>query len=42
MQKKHKILMLTLLGFGLVYIFGLAFPVYNFFSTVLWRLQYFK
>ena len=42
MHRKHKILMLSLVGLGLIYVFGLAFPIYNFFSTVFWRLQYFK
>ena len=34
--------MLSLVGLGLIYVFGLAFPIYNFFSTLFWRLQYFK
>ena len=42
MHRKHKILMLSLVGLGLIYVFGLAFPIYNFFATVFWRLQYFK
>jgi len=42
MHRKYKILMLSLLALGFVYVFGLAFPIYNFFTTLFWRLQYFK
>jgi len=42
MNRKHKVLILSLISIGLIYFFGLARPIFNFFATVIYRLQYFK
>jgi len=42
MNRKHKVLTLSLISIGLIYFFGLALPIFNFFATVIYRLQYFK
>ena len=42
MHRKHKVLILSLISIGLIYFFGLALPIFNFFATVIYRLQYFK